>query len=132
MPYFKVTCELTSILECFPLSDSSSFHPLRDVWTTTKKSTVRLNVQAIIPMDRTPVVPYCFNLSMYVVLYVCLPFTTGVGDWIRGVELEIVECRQLLGGVVIVEILAAVVAQQVIGSHSWVFLDKFGDLGVLV
>ena len=48
-------------------------------------------------------------------------------------KFEIVECRQLLGGVVIVEILAAVVAQQqVIRSHSWVFLDKFGDLGVLV
>ena len=47
-------------------------------------------------------------------------------------KFEIVECRQLLGGVVIVEILAALVAQQVIGSHSWVFSDKFGDLGVLV
>ena len=42
------------------------------------------------------------------------------------------ECRQLLGGVIIVEILAAVVAQQVIGCHSWVFSDKFGDLGALV
>ena len=32
-----------------------------------------------------------------------------------------------------VEILAAVVAQQVIGRHSWCFFsDKFGDLGVLV
>ena len=36
-------------------------------------------------------------------------------------KFEIVECRQLLGGVIIVEILAAVVAQQVIGRHSWVF-----------
>ena len=42
------------------------------------------------------------------------------------------ECRQLLGGVVIVEILAAVVAQLVIGSHSWFLSNKFGDLGVLV
>ena len=32
----------------------------------------------------------------------------------------------------IVEILAAVVAQQVIGRHSWAILDKFGDLGVPV
>ena len=49
-------------------------------------------------------------------------------------KFEIVECRQLLGGVVIVEILAAVVAQQAIGSHSFFlfFSDKFGDLGVLV
>ena len=35
------------------------------------------------------------------------------------------ECRQLLGGVVIVQILAAVVAQQFIGRHSWVISDKF-------
>ena len=42
------------------------------------------------------------------------------------------ECRQLFGGVVIVEILAAVVAQQVIGRHSWVISDKLGDLGVPV
>ena len=41
------------------------------------------------------------------------------------------ECRQLLGGVIIVEILAAVVAQQIIGRHLF-FSDKFGDLGVLV
>ena len=47
-------------------------------------------------------------------------------------KFEIMDCRQLLGGVVIVEILAAVVAQQVIGSHSLVLSDKFGDLGVLV
>ena len=47
-------------------------------------------------------------------------------------KFEIVEGRQLLGGVVIVEILAAVVAQQVIGSHFWIFSDKFGYLGVLV
>ena len=47
-------------------------------------------------------------------------------------KFEIVECRQLIGGVIIVEILAAVVAQQVIGNHSWVFSDKFGNLGVLV
>ena len=47
-------------------------------------------------------------------------------------KFEIVECRQLLGGVVIVEILAAVVAQQVIGRHSWAFSDKFRDLGILV
>ena len=47
-------------------------------------------------------------------------------------KFEIVECRQLLGGVAIVKILAAVVAQQVIGSHSCFFSDKFGDLGVLV
>ena len=40
-------------------------------------------------------------------------------------KFEIVECRQLLGGVVIVEILAAVVAQQVIGRHSWVFSEIF-------
>ena len=32
----------------------------------------------------------------------------------------------------IVEILAAVVAQQVISCHSWVTSDKFGDLGVSV
>ena len=37
-----------------------------------------------------------------------------------------------LGGVIIVEILAAVVAQLVIGCHSWVFFShKFGDLGLL-
>ena len=47
-------------------------------------------------------------------------------------KFEIVESRQLLGGVVIVQILAAVVAQQAIGRHSWFFSDKFGDLGVLV
>ena len=46
-------------------------------------------------------------------------------------KFEIMECRQLLGGVVIVEILAAVVAQHVICSH-WVFSDKFRNLGVLV
>ena len=57
----------------------------------------------------------------------------GVGDWIWEVlKFEIVECRQHLGGVVIVEILAAVAAQQVICRHSWDFSDKFGDLGVLV
>ena len=48
--YFKLTRELTSLLECFRLSDSSSFHPLRDIWTT-KKSTMQLNVQVIISMD---------------------------------------------------------------------------------
>ena len=31
----------------------------------------------------------------------------------------------------IVQILAAVVAQQVIGRHSWVMSDKFGDHGAL-
>ena len=36
-------------------------------------------------------------------------------------KFEIVECRQLLGGVIIVEILVAVIAQQVIGRNSWVF-----------
>ena len=39
--YFKLPRELTSRMKCFPLSDSSSFHPLRDIWTT-KNSTVRL------------------------------------------------------------------------------------------
>ena len=48
--YFKVTRELTSLLEYFPFSDSSYIHPLRDIWMT-KKSMVRLNVQAIIHMD---------------------------------------------------------------------------------
>ena len=48
-------------------------------------------------------------------------------------KFEIVQCRHFLGGVVIVKIFAAVLAQQVIGSHSCCcFSDKFGDLGVLV
>ena len=88
--YPKVTPELTNLLECFPLSDSSSFH---DVWMA-KKSTVRLMCKQqyswIKKTHRTPEIPYCSNLTMYVVLYVCIPFTLGCW-WLEMRSVEILD-----------------------------------------